>query len=236
VSHNNVVPNAHFRKDWQRYIKTHFDQAKRTKRRALIRRKKAAAKAPRPLNKLRPVVNCPTKRYNMRLREGRGFSLLELKRAKLHPKYARNIGIAVDPRRRNKSQEGVSRNVKRLKGYLRRVVLFPVKPKENKLKKNKEKLLQYLEGLEKAKRRLAKYQTYGRTPLPYHHRRPAVKLVKVNSIPNYDVVGTLNTEWNIEHHHFKWRRRNMRLARKRAMEKKKAEKKESKGGAGDADE
>jgi len=235
VKHNNVVPNLHFRKDWQRFIKTHFDQPKKAKRRAVIRRRKAATKAPRPLKKLRPVVNSPTKRYNMRLREGRGFSLLELRRSKMHPKFARTIGIAVDPRRRNKSQEGVSRNVKRLKGYMRRLVLFPIKPKVNNVKKNKEQVLQYLEGLERAKLKLSKFGRFVKAPIPYRHRVPRVPLVRVNAIPKYDVVGTLRTEWNIEHHHFKWRRRNMRLARKRAAEKKKQEKKDSKG-AGDAEQ
>jgi len=171
----------------------------------------------------------------MRLREGRGFSLLELRRSKMHPKFARTIGIAVDPRRRNKSQEGVSRNVKRLKGYMRRLVLFPIKPKVNNVKKNKEQVLQYLEGLERAKLKLSKFGRFVKAPIPYRHRVPRVPLVRVNAIPKYDVVGTLRTEWNIEHHHFKWRRRNMRLARKRAAEKKKQEKKDSKG-AGDAEQ
>lgn len=60
-------------------MKTHFDQPSRAKRRAALRRKRAATKAPRPLRKLRPIVNCPTIKYNMRIRAGRGFSLLEIK-------------------------------------------------------------------------------------------------------------------------------------------------------------
>jgi len=234
-SKNNVVPNVHCHKDWQRFIKTHFDQPKKARRRALIRRRKASTKAPRPLRKLRPVVNCPTLRYNMRLRQGRGFSLLELKRAKLKPMYARTIGIAVDSRRRNKSSEGVNRNVKRLKSYMQRLVLFPVKPKANAVKKDKQKLVQYLTALETAKDRLSKFRRYHSSPMPVPHPTPRVQVVNVNEVPKYNVVGTLNTEWNIEHHHFEWRRRNMRVARKRAAEKKKQEKKDSKG-AGDGDE
>jgi len=234
VQHNNVVPNIHCRKDWQRFIKTHFDQPKKAQRRALIRKRKASTKAPRPLRKLRPVVNCPTQRYNMRLRQGRGFSLLELKRVKLHPKFARTIGISVDARRRNKSSEGVSRNVKRLKSYMQRLVLFPLKPKES-ITKNKEKHIQYLDSVERAKQKLSRFGQYHRTPMPYHHHVPQVPLVKVSDVPNYNVVATLSTEWNVEHHHFKWRRRNMKVARKRAAEKKKQEKKDTKGG-GDADQ
>jgi large subunit ribosomal protein L13e len=234
VQHNNVVPNIHCRKDWQRFIKTRFDQPKKAQRRALIRRRKASTKAPRPLKKFRPVVNCPTIRYNMRLREGRGFSLLELRKAKLHPKYARTVGIAVDGRRRNKSREGLSRNVKRLKSYLQRLVLFPVKPKED-MSKNKEQHIQYMEAVERAKRRLSKYRRFAKTPLPYTPLPPKTPVVQVSRIPKYNVVGTLSNEWNIEHHHFEWRRNNKRLARKRAAEKKKQEKKDTKG-QGDGDQ
>ena len=79
VKHNNVCPNIHMHKDYQRWIKTHFDQPLKKKRRNKLRKLKAATKAPRPLNKLRPIVTCPTQKYNMRIRAGRGFSLLELK-------------------------------------------------------------------------------------------------------------------------------------------------------------
>eukprot|EP00954_Amorphochlora_amoebiformis_P024940 1369703-Amorphochlora_amoeboformis.AAC.1 len=79
VKHNNVIPNGHFRKDWQRYIKTWFDQpAKKSARRA-AREAKAARLAPRPIGKLRPVVRGQTVKYNLRLRAGRGFTLDELK-------------------------------------------------------------------------------------------------------------------------------------------------------------
>jgi ribosomal protein L13E len=47
--------------------------------RRLARRAKAAAVAPRPVDKLRPIVRCPTVKYNRRVRAGRGFTLTELK-------------------------------------------------------------------------------------------------------------------------------------------------------------
>jgi large subunit ribosomal protein L13e len=34
VRHNNVVPNQHFKKKWQFYVKTWFNQPARKKRRA----------------------------------------------------------------------------------------------------------------------------------------------------------------------------------------------------------
>ncbi len=51
----------------------------RKTRRRNARLQKAAAVAPRPVDKLRPVVRCPTLKYNRRVRAGRGFSLAELK-------------------------------------------------------------------------------------------------------------------------------------------------------------
>ena len=78
---NQMVPNAHFHKDWDRYVKTWFNQPARKERRRKMRAKKAAAVAPRPMRTLRPVVRCPTFRYNVKQRTGRGFSLEELKTA-----------------------------------------------------------------------------------------------------------------------------------------------------------
>jgi len=80
VKHNNQLPNAHFRKDWQRRVKTWFDQPGSKKSRRLAREKKAAAIAPRPIDGLvRPAVRCPTVKYNLKVRGGRGFTLEELK-------------------------------------------------------------------------------------------------------------------------------------------------------------
>ena len=73
VKHNNVIPNVHLRKHWQTNVKVWLNQAARKKRRLQTRRAKAAAIAPRPIDKLRPVVNCATIRYNHRLRSGRGI-------------------------------------------------------------------------------------------------------------------------------------------------------------------
>ena len=80
AKHNNIIPNAHFRKDWQRYVRTWFNQPARKKGRSDNRIKKARKVAPRPVaGNLLPVVRCPTFKYNSRVRGGRGFSLQELK-------------------------------------------------------------------------------------------------------------------------------------------------------------
>ncbi|CDH57872.1 rpl13 protein isoform 1 [Lichtheimia corymbifera JMRC:FSU:9682] len=128
LKHNNQLPNQHFRKDWQRRVKTWFDQPGRKKSRRVARIQKAARIAPRPVDGLlRPAVRCPTQRYNMRLRVGRGFTLEELKEAGINRKEARSIGIAVDHRRRNHSQESLELNVQRLKAYKAKLIVFPRK-------------------------------------------------------------------------------------------------------------
>merc|ERR1712086_1196075 len=106
--------------------RTWFDQAGRKKRRAVNRQKKAAKIAPRPsAGLLRPVVHPPTQRYNMKLRLGRGFTLDELREAKIAPKLARTIGIAVDHRRRNRCTESLKENVDRLKLYKSKLLVYP---------------------------------------------------------------------------------------------------------------
>ena len=60
-----VVANIHYKKWWQRYVRTWFDQAGRKQRRRKTRQEKAAAVAPRPTGgKLRPMVHGMTQRYN----------------------------------------------------------------------------------------------------------------------------------------------------------------------------
>jgi large subunit ribosomal protein L13e len=136
MKHNNAVPNAHFHKNWQRRIRTWFDQPARKQRRRNARLAKAKAVFPRPVTGLlRPIVHCPTQRYNFKVRPGRGFTLAELKECKVSTKVARTIGIAVDSRRHNKSDISFKTNVDRLKQYLAKLVLFPkhaIAPKKAK--------------------------------------------------------------------------------------------------------
>ncbi|PBL01274.1 ribosomal protein L13e [Armillaria gallica] len=126
-AHNNVLPGNHFRKDWQRRVRTWFDQPGRKLRRRNARKTKAAALGVRPLTLLRPAVRGQTVRYNRKLREGRGFTFAELKEAGIGKKEARSVGIVVDHRRRNSSEEGKKVNVERLKVYKTKLVVFPRK-------------------------------------------------------------------------------------------------------------
>eukprot|EP00409_Alexandrium_fundyense_P000882 CAMPEP_0185913202 /NCGR_PEP_ID=MMETSP0196C-20130402/42962_1 /TAXON_ID=2932 /ORGANISM="Alexandrium fundyense, Strain CCMP1719" /LENGTH=208 /DNA_ID=CAMNT_0028634539 /DNA_START=93 /DNA_END=719 /DNA_ORIENTATION=+ len=124
---NHVVPNVHFRKvngmmhgrNNRVMMRTWLDQAGRKKRRLNTRRAKAARIAPRPTGGLlRPLVHPPTQRYNMKLRLGKGFTLEELKEAKIPRKLAFTIGII---------PLTLQLNVERLKLYKSKLLIFPNK-------------------------------------------------------------------------------------------------------------
>jgi len=130
--HNNVLHANHFRKDWQRRVRTWFDQPGRKLRRRTARNTKATTLGVRPLTLLRPAVRAQTVRYNRKVREGRGFTFAELKEAGIGRKDARGVGIVVDHRRRNLSVEGKLVNVERLKAYKERLIVFPRNTKKPK--------------------------------------------------------------------------------------------------------
>ena len=131
VSHT-VLPQNHFRKDWQTRVHTWFDQPGGKLRRRNARKAKAARLGVRPLELLRPAVRAQTVRYNRKIREGRGFTLAELKEAGIGKKEARGVGIVYDHRRRNLSEEGKAINVERLKAYKARLIVFPRNAKKPK--------------------------------------------------------------------------------------------------------
>ena len=133
---NNAIPHVHQRKHFQPgksqqgNIKVFLAQPQRKIARRRLRLQKAKKVFPRPLKMLRPQVACPTVRYNMKKRLGRGFTVEELKGANLAPQYAATIGIRVDSRRKNLSEEGLNANIQRLKTYTSKLVLFPINHKK----------------------------------------------------------------------------------------------------------
>jgi len=135
MKHNNVIPNAHFHKEWQKFVKTWFDQPSRKERRREVRKHRSIRLAPRPTQLLRPIVRNPTQRYNNKIRGGRGFSLSELKAIGLNRRAALGIGVSIDHRRRNRNEEGFNLNVNRLKSFKSKLILFPRKPTSKRAKK-----------------------------------------------------------------------------------------------------
>jgi large subunit ribosomal protein L13e len=158
MKHNNVLPNVHFHKDWQRYVKTWFNQPAKRKARRAARLSKAKKIAPRPLKALRPVVRGPTIRYNLKLRLGRGFTLDEIEAAGFTKQQARTTGIAVDCRRRNKTVGDFQRNVDRLRTYKQKLVLFPKKANSKRVKKGDSTKEQLAKAVQVTDRRVLAFQ------------------------------------------------------------------------------
>jgi len=163
MKHNQVVPNVHLHKDFERFIKTWFDQPGKKKSRKLKRAKKAVRNFPRPVaGLLRPVIRCSSNKYNAKQRLGRGFSLRELKAANIPQPLARSIGIAVDHRRTNLSEPTLSQNVQRLTQYRSKLVVFPRKKSHPKkmdakavdLEKVSQNKLKVLKPIRKQKNKL----------------------------------------------------------------------------------
>ncbi|CAN0891165.1 60S ribosomal protein L13-2 [Linum grandiflorum] len=178
MKHNNVIPNGHFKKHWQNYVKTWFNQPARKTRRRVARQTKAVKIFPRPtVGHLRPIVHGQTRKYNMKLKAGRGFTLEELKAAGIPKKFAPTIGIAVDHRRKNRSLEGLQANAQRLKTYKAKLVVFPRRARKVK-------------AGDSAPEELATATQVQGDFLPIQREQPTVELVKVTaemkSVQAYD--------------------------------------------------
>jgi large subunit ribosomal protein L13e len=136
VKGNSAIPKVHQRKHWnpsscqKGNVKTFLAQPKKAETRRRRRIQKAKKAFPRPLKALRPTVACPTVRYNFRKRLGRGFTVEEIRAAGISPRYAATIGIRVDLRRKNISEQSLKLNTDRLKTYLSKLVLFPLNKKK----------------------------------------------------------------------------------------------------------
>jgi len=136
VKHNNLIPNAHFKKDWQLFVRTWLNQPAKKQKRRQLRATRAKKILPRPLDLLRPVVRGRSQKYNTKVRAGRGFTHEELKTAGILRQAALGLGIPVDHRRRNKSDDSHTTNVARLKLYASRLVVYP---RTSCYNKNKDK-------------------------------------------------------------------------------------------------
>jgi large subunit ribosomal protein L13e len=165
VKHNNVLVNNHFRKRWADRVRTWFNQPARKERRARNRKIKALEIFPRPVTgNVRPIIHCPTQKYNFRVREGRGFTLGELKAAGVAPKEALGLGISVDLRRHDRNRETLNANVQRLKLYRSKQVIFPRKPQNH-------------HGKHKSKAKPGQQQ-----PKPASEKKPKVKYVTMKGV------------------------------------------------------
>ena len=153
-----------------RLVRTWFNQPGRQLRRHNKRIKRAERLFPRPAKALRPIVQCCTVDHNMKTRLGRGFSLKEIEAINLTVCRARQIGIAVDKRRKNKTQQGLDRNIERLKEYMSRLVIF-------KKGESKEEIAKYIQV---------------KQPLPLVKTQPVIEIGRVQDQPKMEVYKTLH--------------------------------------------
>jgi len=182
VKHNNALVKNHFRKDWERHVKTWFSQPARKLKRKQKRQARAAKIFPRPTELLRPLVRCPTNRYNTKIRLGRGFTVDELREAKLDAVQAKSVGIAVDFRRKNRSLETKRTNVQRLQLYKAKVVVFPRtkivkihkegKEPEKKTKRSSKHLKLFHLGTPKDQEKAQQLNTQFPYEFPKNHEPP----------------------------------------------------------------
>jgi large subunit ribosomal protein L13e len=124
VKHNNVLANVHLRKHWMRRVKCYFNAPAHKQVRRSARDAKAAGRSPAPIDLLRPLAKCNTRRYSDKIRFGRGFSLEEIRAVDLTAKFARTVGIAVDHRRHG-SNVMEERNIERLQKFKSNLIIFP---------------------------------------------------------------------------------------------------------------
>merc|ERR1712083_769830 len=157
------------------------------------RKAKADRMAPRPLEKLRPVVSSATRRYAGKVRYGRGFTLQEVKAAKLSAGFCRTVGIAVDHRRTNTSEHQLQMNVDRLNSYKDKLILFP--RRENKPKKGliNDSTAAQLESP------AAKVQTVGNLPIAHPSQEPEFAAITAE-LKNAKVYRTLRTARTVKHY------------------------------------
>lgn len=161
MKRNNALPNNHFKKTSKR-IKTWFNQPANKERRRATRLMKAKKIFPVPLEKLRPIVRCPTIRYNKKERLGKGFTPEECKAAGLNYIYARTIGISIDLKRRNMNQEAFDQNVQRLIAYQSKIKIF-------KTKSEAKNAVQYMKQI-----------------MPMVKNEPVVEVMNSNDIISYN--------------------------------------------------
>jgi len=179
TKHNNIIPNVHLHKEWERFVYTWFDQAAKKKSRRLKRIQKARKIFPRPVQgPLRPLVHGQTQKYNTKIKEGRGFSLQELKSAGVSRHLARTIGINVDHRRKNRSETTLQENVLRLKAYMAKLVIFPKKVKASRRR----------DLLRNAKKKGAAAPTFPQAPAVQQHKGVVLPVKKVSAKAGWKTI------------------------------------------------
>lgn len=213
-----ILPNVHLNKDWQEKVKTFFNQpAKKVKRRQQ-RKLRQTRMGPNPTHFLRPAVRGQTRRYNNKLKLGRGFTVAELKLAGLKGlNYARSLGVAVDLRRKDTCSETQKMNADRLKEYVSRMILHP-RTKGSKVKYEKKPTVLEATG-DQLKSSNAVQQNNTKCIVPLPKPETAFSFTEVSKKMKDEIVyKTLRKEIKTENGFY----RRLEAAKKKAQAKKSA--------------
>lgn len=162
---------------------------------------------------MRPAVRGQTNKYNRKIKLGRGFTLRELRTAGITSTlYARSIGIAIDTRRKDTSQETLNTNVNRLKDYLNRIILYPRGGAYDKKAIIKEATKERLSAPE------AKFQNTTKTVIPLPQTEAAITWVSTKELTDAaktEAYKTLRKEWKTQKGVYK----RLEAAKKKKLEK-----------------
>lgn len=141
---------------------------------------------------MRPAVRGQTNRYNNKIRLGRGFTRKELVAAGVRGlSYARSLGIAVDLRRKDTSNETLKANTERIKTYLGKIILYP--RRDNKYAKKSdiaEAKPEVLSGPD------AKFQNTNKHIIPLPKPEVGYSFTTISKdLKDFNAYKTLRTEW-----------------------------------------
>lgn len=134
VKHNNTTDSGHFKKSLQKNVRTSFDEpSKKLKRRIKRNQKQRFC-----VDQLRPIVRCPSKIHNLKVRFGRGFSRSEIKNAGLKKWHISGFKISLDKKKRFlKNRINSIKQLKLASDFMN--IALPNKKKEEEIKRKFEK-------------------------------------------------------------------------------------------------
>merc|ERR1712224_227959 len=180
VRHNNRVPASHSRKKWEFLVATSFKQSGRKTRRRGIRAEKAVHAFPFS-SLIRPIVHGQTTKHNKLRKLGRGFTYDELKSAGIRAEFSHSIGLALDPRRKNRCLASLKHNVSRLMSSNEKIVLskyfIDKKTRNNKIHGDSPLLFRLNNNL---------YHKHFKTKVEYSKILATSKTVKLNATLSYE--------------------------------------------------
>lgn len=142
MKNNHPIPHNHFKKTALRYRTTFHEKARAIKQQQ-VKEEKRSRSYPAQVEKLRPIVRCPTLRYKTRERLGRGFTPEECEAAGHDYRELRTLGVSIDLRRRNHNKEAFDQNVERIVKYMSKLVIFKDRQEARKsgVKQHKGKIM-----------------------------------------------------------------------------------------------